>query len=197
MNMKMLSIGSRCNVKYQINKYYKSETLFFDWLGTDMATVILVLQCKNIDTILSPEYIVKFPERNSAVTVISLPHCISIHDINRFNDIEIYKFIDKYKRRHERLIHIIKSLDKLHFIRYGKIEDTEKEAFIHTILDINPDCNFTLVSVNIEQLSDSIVRSDHYLEINLTYKPSTNELSDWGTSYLNWRSIFNIITSRT
>ena len=126
-----------------------------------------------------------------------MPYCLSIHDINRFNDTEIHKFIDKYKRRHERLINIIKSLDTLHFIRYGKIEDTEKEAFIHTILDINPDCNFTLVSVNIEQLSDSIVRSDHYLEINLTYKPSTNELSDWGTSYLNWRSIFNIITART
>lgn len=194
--MKMISIGSRCNVKYQINKYYKSETLFFDWLVTDMATVILVLQCKNIDTILSPEYVVKYPWRNRAVTVNSLPYCLSIHDINRVNDKEILNFIDKYKRRHERLINIIKSVDTLHFIRYGKIEATEKEAFIHTILDINPDCNFTLVSVNIEQLSDSIVRSEHYLEINLSYKPSTNELSDWGTSYLNWRSIFNIITAR-
>ncbi len=50
-----ISIGNACNVKYQIDKNTtKKETLFFDWLMTDMQSVVKVFEhYNNIDEILN------------------------------------------------------------------------------------------------------------------------------------------------
>lgn len=193
--MQFISIGRGCNVKYQINRHCKnSETLFFDWLGTDMDTVISVLQCKNINDILTYDNIIRDPKTNlgSRVLIKSLPYCVSIHDFKLdFSDKEIYNFLNKYKRRYERIIEIIKSNKKLCFIRYGKIEDKNKEEFIETILKINPNANFTLVSINVQQNINNVNKSDYFLEINLTYNQTCD--NDWTTSYLDWKSIFETI----
>ncbi len=202
--MQFISIGGKCNVKHQINKHIKEvETLFFDWLGTDMDTVIAVLQCNNINNILTYDNIIQDPNSNPnssglRILIKSLPYCVSVHDFKRdFSNKEINNFLHKYKRRHERIIQIIKSKTKLYFIRYGKIENNHKDAFINTILTINPTCNFTLVSINIKQDTHSINQSEHFLEMNLTHKPTQTECNDWTTSYLNWKTIFKTIVDMT
>ena len=54
--MVFISIGTACNVKNQIDKHTgKKETLFFDWLMTDMNSVISILKCNNIDEIFKSE----------------------------------------------------------------------------------------------------------------------------------------------
>lgn len=107
--MQFISIGNKCNTRYQINKHKtQNETLFFDWLSTDMDTVILVLQCKNMDIILTHNAIVLNPSstnRSPKILINSLPYCISVHYLNsKFTDKDINDFINKYKRKHERII---------------------------------------------------------------------------------------------
>lgn len=53
--MVFISIGESCCIKYQLNLWKeKQATLFFDWLQTDMKSVILILSCNDIIDILHP-----------------------------------------------------------------------------------------------------------------------------------------------
>ncbi len=56
-----ISIGTACNVKYQINKINNSkETLFFDWLMVDMQSVISILKNhESIDNIINTYTVIK------------------------------------------------------------------------------------------------------------------------------------------
>ena len=122
--MHVISIGSECNVKHQIDKHIgKSETLFFDWLMADIASVIKLLKCKSIDDILNinsvkVDQVTPIVESNSRILITSLPNCISIHDspINP-SEKDISDFIDKYKRRYQRIIDIINSNENVFFYK--------------------------------------------------------------------------------
>ena len=58
-----ISIGQACDVKYNIDKFTGSkETLFFDWLMTDMASVNKILGTDKIDSILFFENIIQDPK---------------------------------------------------------------------------------------------------------------------------------------
>ena len=94
--MKYISIGPVCNVRYQINKHTKPlKTLFFDWIGTDMDSVIKVLKC-NIDDVLTLDNIIidandPIRDNHSKILIKSLPRCVSVHDIKiNFNDQDVY-----------------------------------------------------------------------------------------------------------
>jgi len=193
--MRVISIGKACNVKYQIDKHIgKRETLFFDWLMTDIASVIKLLKCESINDILNIDSIKVDPvtpiiDFNSRILITSLPNCISIHDIPiNLSNKDIIVFIDKYKRRYERLINIIKSNEEIFFIRYGEIDYESKKLFIETIQSINKNCKFTLVIVK-ENHSNNVIRSDNLLEINITYPQEL--VDDWTTDWLDWKLIFN------
>ena len=55
-----ISIGNACDVKYNIDKFTGSkETLFFDWLMTDMNSVNTILGIDKIDNILFFENIIQ------------------------------------------------------------------------------------------------------------------------------------------
>ena len=194
-NNRFISIGSKCNVKHQIDKHFeRGETMFFDWFGTNMDTVNLILQTDDIRKYFSPCNIIQEPNtynRTMAKIIIkNLPKCVSIHDVRAKHDSNnINQFINKYERRFERLFQIIKTNDKLHFVHYGKIEEPQKELFIQTILKINPNCNFVLISVNDEQPSDTIHYSKHFIEFNYMVKRVPG---DWTSSWLNWAKIFKV-----
>ena len=199
--MVYISIGSACNVKYQIDKHkHKLETLFFDWLMTSMNSVIEILSCNDIYSILYFDNIIRdinypYHSNNSQIIIKSLNRCVSIHDISRnFTDKDIFEFIDKYKRRFDRIIQYIKSKEKIYFIRYGSVDTNDREKFIETILKINPNCNFALIIIdNIYNANDTnntnnILKYEHCLYIKLNINKPQN--SDWHTDYLNWTKIF-------
>lgn len=196
--MVYISIGSACNVKYQINKHkhiHKSETLFFDWLMTSMISVIEILSCDNIDNILFFDNIIidssKTKNANTRVIIKSLNHCVSIHDIiNDFSDEAILNFIDKYKRRFERIIEYIKSDEHIYFIRASNIDNEIQQKFIETILNINPKCNFTLIVIDNNKKNDTNIFKDKnllYIKLNIE---ASNTKPDWETNFLNWEKIF-------
>jgi hypothetical protein len=201
--MQYISIGRVCNVKAQIDKNKgKKETLFFDWLLTDMPTVIHILKNHNeIDTILNINTITRDPNKlyfhnNSRIIINSLPLCVCVHDLkkNEFKEANILNLIDKYKRRIDRIIEFIKSQTKICFIRNSPVTDDEKKLFIETVLTINPNCNFTLVIIDTTKGINSIIKEDHCLYINIIELPKTKK-NDWTTNHFNWKKIFADIDS--
>jgi len=199
--MTFISIGSSCNVKYQITKCIQSqETYFFDWIGTDMDTVnILFQQRDNIHDYFNLHNIIKHSitkDNHSKIVIQNLPKCVSIHDLKaQYSSQDLELFIHKYISRFNRIIKLIQKTNKpLYFIRYGKINEEQKIAFIKTILEINKYCPFILVSINIEQLTNNICIDKHYLEMNFTTQKEPN---DWTTSFLDWNYIFTTILETT
>ncbi len=194
--MRYISIGRNCNVKFQINKHKpKQETHIFDWLGTDMDSVIQILQCKDIDEIFNHDNIVEDNKNNTdkrtrpRIILKNLPYCVSIHDLHvRYKKTDVDNFIDKYKRRFKRLIDLIQENEKIYFIRHGEITQEQKKLFIDTILKINPNCNFALVSV-FEALVYEMNESEHFFEFKITSKSNKNQ-DDWTSSYLDWGKVF-------
>lgn len=198
--MRVISIGTACNVKHQIDEHFgKLKTLFFDWLMVDIMSVIDLLKCKSIEDILNIDTVKVDPvtpivQNNSRVLITSLPCCISIHDVPiNPTDNDINDFIDKYKRRYMRIIEYIHSNEKVYFIKYGHIDELYKQMFIEAVQAINKDCDFLLVNINISQPKSNFITNKFWLEINLTDIPPVD--SDWKTSYLDWKTIFNTMTN--
>ena len=82
-----ISIGYKCDVKYNIDKFIgEKPTFFFDWLMTDMRSVNTILGSNNIDNILNFENIIQNPKNprhgnNSVMNIKSLSFCQSLHDV--------------------------------------------------------------------------------------------------------------------
>jgi len=197
--MKYISIGSVCSVKYNINKYRdKCETLFFDWLMTSMNSVIDILSVDDISEILYFDNIIRdvnipFCGNNSRIVIKSLDFCVSIHDLPRiYENNEIFEFIDKYKRRFNRIIKYIKSNEKIVFIRAGNEGFDIINKFIETIKKINPNCDFTVVVIcNNEKNKTEILQQKNLLYINLNIVVPSD--AEWTQSFLNWEQIFLLI----
>lgn len=198
--MKYISIGFKCSVKYNIDKYRgKSKTLFFDWLMTTMDSVIELLKCNNIKDILYIDNLVKdhsfIGKKTCKIKIQSLDFCYSIHDMPKYykkND--IINFIEKYTRRFNRIIQYIKSNEKLCFIRYGKISNNQVDQFINIIKKINPKCNFTLIVITNKE-NINLVEKKHLLTIPLHIDIPKN--GDWKLQYLNWdKNIFSVIEDK-
>jgi hypothetical protein len=185
--MQYISIGVSCNVKYQIDKYKGNKaTLFFDYLLSNMCSVIKLLECEDINKILNKNSIVlhkKNPVKNnnSRIVIKSLASCESIHDLPiNFNNEDINNFIDKYKRRYYRIINYINSGEKILFLRYNKITLDEKNRFVNAVLKINPDCNFSLV--NIYTVKPSQIKCKREM---CTYFRHTNKGNNGGSHCCN------------
>lgn len=195
--MKYISIGTACNVKYNIDKYRgKSETLFFDWLMTSMDSVIEILNCKNINNILYSDNIVRdlnnpYHNNNSRIVIDSLNYCVSIHDLSKnYTDNDVLDFIDKYSRRFKRIIEYIKSNEQICFIRTGYVNFDAIYKFIETIKKINSNCYFTIVVIdNNKQNKPETIKQDNLLYIKLNIDEPIENL-DWTQQFLNWNSIF-------
>jgi len=191
-----ISIGNNCVPKYHIDKEFgKKETLFFDWLMTDMNSVISILSCSNIKDILNKDTVIRdvtnpTHDNNSRILVMSLSNCISIHDVKiEFDETDILEFIDKYTLRYYRILNYIKSDQTLYFVRNGKITEDEKNRFIKTILNINPSANFYLICI-VESDKDSISKYERYITISFDKETHVKIPNDWKMSHLNWKQFF-------
>lgn len=198
-----ISIGQACDVKYNIDKFTGSkETLFFDWLMTDMVSVNEVLCTENIDDILYFENIIQNPKNNrhenkSRIIIKSLSYCESIHDIPiSYNSSHINNFIEKYKRRYNRIIKaILNNTSVIYFIRKGQITETEKNIFINNIQNINPNCEFKLVEL-LEQGTNNnyFIFERYFISVNLDNYRIKPVRDKWISDCWDWKQIFSDIS---
>lgn len=147
---KFYSLGQQCGPRTRID-YYKNiknieicETNFFDYLMVDVNAIINIFDNDNLFDLNNYE-IYNITDNNICIRHINLA-LMSIHDVpnnvsydndNLINkkiiDIEdnnlksdiVKNFFDKYKRRHERLINLLKNNHNIFFIYQGDISYEE------------------------------------------------------------------------
>ena len=153
-----ISIGRKCGVRYNIEKFIgKKETHFFDWLITDMKSVNTIFKTNDINNLINLSTIKKdeknpygFTKNNYRYHFTSFSHCESLHDVpSKSGKRQEIALVQRYLRRYHRLIKLIKNDNiKIYFIRNGNITESEKNKFIKNILNHNKKCNFKLVECN-------------------------------------------------
>ena len=195
MTINIVSFGSECDIKYQINKYLNltKETEFFDWLISDIDSVCDILS-KDINTILTFPNIqlIGYKNINSIIKFKNCTKLVSMHDVPikySFNDIN--NFILKYKRRYNRLIELIKSNNKTYIIRRDNPLDNKITKFINIINIINPNNNITLILLR-NDIIDHYIFSKRVICINFN-KFKLNKNNDWQKNNYAWNLLFDFI----
>lgn len=195
MTINIVSFGSECDVKYQINKYLNlmKETEFFDWLISDIDSVCDILS-KDINTILTFPNIqlIGYKNINSIVKFKNCTKLVSMHDVPiKYNFNDINNFILKYKRRYNRLIELIKSNNKTYIIRRDNPLDNKITKFINIINIINANNNITLILLR-NDIIDHYIFSKRVICINFN-KFKLNKNNDWQRNNYAWNLLFDFI----
>lgn len=197
-----ISIGKKCGVRYNIEKFIgKKETHFFDWLITDMKSVNTIFKTKDINNLINLSKIKKdeknpygFTKNNYKYYFTSFSKCESLHDVPSKSDkTQEIALVQRYLRRYHRLIKLIKNDNiKIYFIRNGNITESEKNEFIKNILEHNKKCNFKLVECTYSNKTNN----KYYTNINLNnYKIKNTSINseNWKLPNFKWKSIFQNI----
>jgi len=207
-----ISIGYTCNSKYQIDKHNGiQKVIFFDGLMISMESVMDVMACDDINSIVNVDSIVPIVSLDNLEGVLKtynvereyiknglyfnkLDLCVALHDVDNIGtlcDEIILLIIEKYKRRYARLMEHIHGNQKIYFLRTFDCNDEMADKFIQFMKNKFPLCDFTLIVVHVEQDNDDIVIKDNYIKVNFKEKKN----NDWTTSYIEWNRVFRIVES--
>jgi hypothetical protein len=203
-----ISLGRNCDVAYNIKHFTPGETNFFDWTRTDFKCVLYILNLKNIDTLLNAENIIidkklddisilfKNFEKDNLTLLFHHDIIVKEYSVQEMSK-QISGFIDKYKRRYDRLINLIKTDNKIYFIYHitAGFDYNDCELFDQYIKNINTNINYMLVLLVEEpETTDYILcKNKNCLKINITHFLNKNIPFDWTRSCYDWKSIFDII----
>jgi len=107
--------GNAYAIRQSIINYttYKNETHFFDWLVTSMKSVNQILS--DMPIIFEDSYIYPNHLNTTSIKFKGFHLLISHHDIKEFTEDSINIITEKYIRRKERLIRLIKEQKKFKF----------------------------------------------------------------------------------
>jgi len=212
--MEFISLGRHCDVAFNLKKNNKTEiTHFFDWIRTDFKCVLYILNLKNIDSIFNIDNLIlddkeHLYENEYTITLknfVEKKQVFLFHheiQINRDDDIDIKDkiklFIDKYTRRYERLINLIKLDKKLVFI-YRITENkfnysTDINDFNKIVKSLNKNIIYCLV-ILVNDINEDyyFVRFENYIKINISKYIDININNDWTYSHIKWLNIYDII----
>ena len=213
--MEYISLGSSCSVAYQLQKNNKRNCAYpFDWVRTnkldDITNVIennfneYIESCKKINE----SYSYPISNNNDFPTISNNNNKVSIIMKNKYNikfyhdfdsDIIEDKVIQKYNRRINRFMDIIKSNKTLYFIRdelnIKNINIKSIEKFIDIIHNINSNIKFKLIIIlhNINNKKHELLE---YNNKNVYIINDNNEFGDWIRPNVDWLNIFNFILKK-
>ena len=207
--MKIISLsyetaGYACSIATSIKNKYKLCTNFFDYLVTDLNTIIQVLNLTDFNLLkYNFDYEDQAEKKNITLKWKNFTKLISYHDLkNNFNNNDLNSLIKKYVRRYFRLINDIYSEKIIFFIRYGKTDKTEIKSFIDYIKKINNDLVIYFINVDYdENFKHNINYSDigNYIYVNFYEINNNNDLiKNLDDPYYkilncNWEYVFQII----
>lgn len=214
----VISLGHACQVKENINKYYKNlnnrETQIFDWLVTDFKTIIFILHelIKPTELLQRDKFTTDNVNMNCNCWVdgfhkiehISIK-LISVHDFpitSTFCD-TVDTFIETIHRRLDRLHGLITSNNVIHFIHMLDHQfaacyvPTQKDIceLFDIIKQINSTCQCHLHILIPPKYSDIQIKTIHnnvYI-YHLDDSNPNSEKIDWRNYNFNWDVVFKKI----
>ena len=211
--MKIISLsssiaGPACAIACSIKKHFYNnnyETNMFDFLEVSLESIIKVLSINNklnIEDYLTNNYdVIVNSDGNNSVFFNNFDQLISHHDlILNYNEDTFNIFIEKYKRRYNRLINHILNEDKIFFIRFGEDNKDSIISFINNVKKINNNLEVYFINLyfdeNNKKLHDDI---NNYYYINfydtIDYNKKYSEDLFYKTMEFNWLPIFEIINN--
>jgi hypothetical protein len=211
--MRFISLGFACRVRESIDRFnsFRSETNFFDWLLSNFITVVFIIQnINNPERFLTNNKFEKFQPSSNNLTHYTVKHTQlffeSLHDfpVNINYDECMVNFLEKYKRRLERLKNIIiNGNEVIHFIHMipftSMIPSIENiYYFITGIQNINPKCKFYLhllippdLHTNDEQINK--LQICHNVKIHYMLSIDPSQPKNEQQLDLNWNDTYNFI----
>jgi hypothetical protein len=201
-DISFISLGEACDVKYQILNKFKEfnnikETYFFDWIISDFKTVLDVLNQTFLESFKKENLNIDNSNnkyQNAVVKINNYSTFVSLHDVPKnYNNTHVDNFIDKYTRRYNRLIDLIKKNNKIFFIRKTSkiISDEDQNIFRKYLNNINPDNEITLVILCDYIKEDYIIK--HKLILINYEKLKLYDDNGWKGFNYNWNIILNIL----
>lgn len=212
--MKVISLGSGCQVKFNIKRLFKQgESIFFDYLITDFKSVLYVLKNINNEDLITKS---KFTNKDVFLPGVSWTGChkiecidfkmISVHDfpsnIDFIHHMDI--FILKYNRRLNRFKNLINSYENIHMIHcldhqftYGYIITNDDICnYKKYLCDINYN-NYCFLHIVIPPKYNNIDFNNLIQDrVYVYYLHDTQQGEEyWTNTNLNWNIIFDNINN--
>ncbi len=212
--MKIISLsssiaGPACAIATVIKKdFYNNncETNMFDYLEVSLESIIKVLTIKNnnlnIEDYLNNNYsIILNSDGNNSVFFNNFDKLISHHDlILDYNETIFNNFIEKYKRRYNRLINHIINEDKIFFVRFGDEQEELINYFINCVKKINPNLEIIFIHLYFDENNNIInYNIQNYYYVNfynyLDFSKNYSEDLFYKTLEFDWKPVFEIINN--
>lgn len=211
--MKIISLsssiaGPACAIAYCIKHFYYNDCYisnFFDNLEVSLYSITQVLKNRNSEEIENKlntnNFIFLNKDDKSSVCFNNFNKMISHHDLSKnYTSYDYNIFIEKYKRRFNRLIETIINEDIIFFIRYGNEQYENIIDFMNEINRINNNLKVYFINVNFDE--HNIIKNydiKNYVYINFNaYLDNTIEYHDnlyHKTIQFNWLKVFDIINN--
>jgi len=224
MKLNIISLGRNCVVAYRIKRHnnHTCQTHFFDWLRTDFKCVLHILNSRTIDMMFNYnnfilDKITWIKEGNIGIHLKNFMNndlcLLSHHDVitkknDNYDEIDdelltkLNLFADKYKRRFNRLINLIKTQTDICFIYHNNIDkDFDYDdcvEFNRIIKNINNHSNYVLVLLmndTYDNVDYKYIKNEFYIKINLKHfiKDIAMEEKEWTLPQYDWTNVFNFI----
>lgn len=166
-----VSLGGSCSVAYQLQEHNQRECAFpFDWVRVDDLNMITEIINNNFEGFITSvekitesdkfplSYDDNFPDKTSDKTsdkksiIMKNKYGVKFyHDFESITIEEICQINQKYQRRINRMIELIKSNNEICFVRDEikpqKITEDKIKRFIETIKSINNECKFKFILI--------------------------------------------------
>jgi len=190
-----IPLGTTCSIAYNLKKYnLRKATYPFDWIRINNLNNVSKLLNNNFDNFLNFDKFKfkkisnKFMVNNNMESYIySNDYCTFFHEFNS-HKIDNQDFINKYKRRINRLYELLRLHNQITFIReeFGQIKINKIKCFIDALKKINNNMKYQII----------IITNDlNYRELkinNVTFYYSNKKIQEWQRPELDWKEIFNI-----
>jgi hypothetical protein len=197
--MHFISVGCSCATKYQIDRFIRpatQPTYLFDRVVSTPSAVIAMLS-NDAAAIINENTLCPLetsPTKYAAITISGLNQFKSIHDMpKKFTQEDAHAFMQKYHRRHARLISLIKdATEPICFVYHGVADATFGSAFAECILSINPGCKFLLATITGKPQGRL---TDHHINFDFhQYPADAVDQEEWKKCHIDWGKIFEEIT---
>lgn len=200
-----VSLGPNCVIRSRLDFYLKNkeinygETNFFDYNLCNSNSLVQLLKVCDIDyyfNLNNIEYKRTNDTHGFAHVWLKNVYFKSIHDVKNCEDNqevekEILRYIEKYKRRHDRLIKRIKNSNPLVLIYMGEIKDEEYDQIRINLNSISQK-KIPIVCLHDFGENSYIEKKDLFVKINYNlYRIGVETKTNWiWMDFLDWNNLF-------
>lgn len=174
-----ISLGHACRAAYWLKKYsLRTCSLPFDWMmGYTLQTILKTFINGVTDWFIQYYEDYERIGRTNRYVIDTLNNIISMHAFPTNKSVKEYmpEFKATFIRRYERMKNLFLTKKKIVFICYRNDDISEFYFFLHTLNELYPHCNFSLINITHSNNENIIKYSTNNINIYQIYSYDINE----------------------